>query len=601
MSRLIELELERNLLRISFAYDRELVNVVRNLPERRWDPQVKSWFVPLVHLPYVLGQLAGNLLKMSEELSAYCEKQGISADERATSGVDVVVRAPSAAAGYLNTVRGSFAIDGREGSAISVPANTYTVSKLNEAARAVLRDHFVEDIWIVGELHDYDKNVSAGDRAYFFALTERPYEGAREVARIAVVMFVEVRRHIENVLASMPQPLRLRDGLLVRFKARVDLYPQNGRYQLIVSDIDPSYTVGELEMNRERVFRLLEAEGVHTNNLQKSFVACPLRVGLITSYESDAYNDFLHGLRLSGFGFELTTHHASVQGINTESSVLSALDYFAHRAEEFDVLVIVRGGGSRSDLAYFDTEAIGRAVCAHPLKIVIGVGHQRDQCLLDFIAHSTKTPTAAAELLVRSVQEFWDGVDTRFAQIAGQAQSQILTAHHRLATCSTAIERQASGRLVGERARMSNLGVRISDSAARQIARASTRVEVSSEQIGARARACLKRGERELDYARQHLEPGRILRNSMQKHALIEQQAERMEQQIARVLGRQREQVENAAHNLRLLDPQRVLERGFAILRSRGKLVRSTGDVPRNEPLTVTLADGVIHVERIDE
>ncbi len=604
MSRPVDLEIEGIHLRISFSYDRELVNVVRNLPERRWDPQVKSWFVPLTHLAYTLTQLSGNTIKMSAELQTYCEKNDVKPAEvqKEDAGTRVDVRASTAA--YSNDASRSV---GKSSGAVSernlatVPANTFTVSGLNQAARAVLRDHFVEDIWIVGELHDYDKNVSAGSRAYFFALTERPYAGAREIARITAVMFDEVRRQIEKMLGDLPQPLRLRDGLVVRLKARVDLYPQNGRYQLIVSDIDPAYTVGELEMNRERVFRLLEAKGVHTQNMNKSMSICPLRVGLITSYESDAYNDFLHGLKLSGLGFELTTHHASVQGVNTESSVLGALNYFARRADAFDVLVIVRGGGSRSDLAYFDTEAIGQAVCAHPLKIVIGVGHQRDQCLLDLIAHSTKTPTAAAEYLVRRVQDYWEGMDQRFGQIAGLAQTQITAAGHRVAASSAGIERYVGTRLVTERARMSNLGVRISDSAARQIARASTRIEVSGEQVGARSRACLQRAQRETGYAREQLQTARILRGAQQQSLVLDRAGERLKQLSERQLSRNLGQVDNAAHSLRLLDPQRVLERGFAILRSHGKVVRSAGAVPLNQPLTLTLADGNIRVERTEE
>lgn len=602
MARPIDLEIEGNHLRISFSYDRELVNVVRNLPDRRWDPQVKSWFVPLVHLSYTLTQLSGNVLKFSAELHAYCEKNDVSKEPEIGSEASVDVRGSTAA--YSNDL--SRVLD--EGSALragnsaaTVPANTFTVSGLNQAARVVLRDHFVEDIWIVGELHDYDKNVSANSRAYFFALTERPYEGAREIARISAVMFDEVRRQIDGLLKDLPQPLRLRDGLVVRLKARVDLYPQNGRYQLIVSDIDPAYTVGELEMNRERVFRLLQAEGVHTRNMDRPMSVCPLRVGLITSYESDAYNDFLHGLKLSGLGFELTTHHASVQGVNTESSVLSALDYFAKRAAAFDVLVIVRGGGSRSDLAYFDTEAIGRAVCAHPLKVVIGVGHQRDQCLLDLIAHSTKTPTAAAEMLIRMVQDFWNVVELRFEQIVGHAQAQISMAENNVASNSGRIERFVNQRLVGERARISNLGVRISDYAARQISRASTRIEVSGEQIDARSRGCLKRAHRDTNYAREQLQSARVLRGVQQQGAQLERAADQIKLQTERQISRNFERIDNAAHSLRLLDPQRVLERGFAILRSHGKVVRSADEVPFEQPLTITLADGIIGVERTKE
>ncbi len=574
---MIDIELAERTLRISFPYERELVNTVRNLPERRWDANSKAWFVPLQHLAYVLEQLEGHHFKLSVELRTYCESAGQSL-------------APSPPA--LSSVAGL---------ATPVPADTYTVSKLNQAARAVLRDHFKDDLWIVGELQDYDKNAAGNQRTSFFDLAERPYAGASEIARIKAVMFEEDRRRIEATLAALPQSIRLRDGLAVRLKARVELYPQNGRYQLIVSDIDPSYTAGELEMNRERVFRALEARGIEGKNMARELAVCPLRVGLITSHESDAYNDFVHGLRLSGLGFELTTHHASVQGHNTEASVLEALDYFARRAAAFDVVAIVRGGGSRSDLAYFDTEAIGEAVCLHPVKVICGVGHQRDQCLLDFIAHSTKTPTAAAELLIARVGQFLAGAEAAVEHMGVRATAQVLAAQSLLLRESARLERSVNARLVDERASTAQLSARIAQGARRRIAKDSLRVEISGEQISARARACVERAEHEVRHGREQLDEARLFRLIGRRREGVEAAAARLGPQARMALARRSEELEHAAHNLRLLDPQRVLERGFAILRSRGKLVRSSEDVAMDQLLDVRLADGSISVKRVPD
>ncbi|MFU8805523.1 MAG: exodeoxyribonuclease VII large subunit, partial [Bradymonadaceae bacterium] len=359
MSRLIDIENERNCVSISFPYEPTLVDLVRTFPERFYDRQKRVWYVPLQHLGYVLQQLDDHHFKLSPSLRRYCDEND-----------DDVAEAPQPAAP-------------------PIPDGSYTISRLNQAARQALRQAFDEEIWLVAELQDFDKNGAANYRTYFFDLVERPYAGATEVARIKAVLFDDPRRGIENKLERSGSGIRLRDGLAVHLKGRIDLYAQSGRYQIVITDIDPAYTTGEIELNRERILRELRRLGLHEKNIRLPWPTCPLRIGLITSYESDAYNDFIHQLELSSLGFDVTVHHAQVQGQHTEASVLRALSYFADRAEDFDLVAIVRGGGSRSDLAYFDTMPIGRAVCEHPLKIVCGVGHQRDQCLLDAIAYST--------------------------------------------------------------------------------------------------------------------------------------------------------------------------------------------------------------------
>jgi exodeoxyribonuclease VII large subunit len=142
-------------------------------------------------------------------------------------------------------------------------------------------------------------------------------------------------------------------------------------------------------------------------------VPVPLRVGLITSLGSDAYNDVLRTLQESGFAFRVTAHGARVQGRSTEPSVLNALDWFRERAADFDVILVCRGGGSRTDLAWFDSVQLGRAVALFPLPVVVGIGHEQDFSVLDAVGWRAKTPTAAASLLVDAVARSLDDLELR--------------------------------------------------------------------------------------------------------------------------------------------------------------------------------------------
>ncbi|WP_158542525.1 exodeoxyribonuclease VII large subunit [Lujinxingia litoralis] len=571
MARMIDIEEQHSRLRISFPYDRELVAVVRTLPERWYDKHTRSWLVPLEHLAFVIDRLNAHHFKHSEALRAYCSQHQA-----------VVQQLPEPALPPL-------------------PEGTLSVAQLNHQARQVLRERFAEPVWLVGELQDFDKNRASGYRTFFFDLVERPYAGASEVARIKAVLFDGARRLIEETLQESALDVTLRDGLAVRLLVKVELYPQNGRFQVVVEGIDPRYTAGELEMNRERAFRALESAGLAGLNLARPLPLCPLRVGLITSYESDAYNDFAHQLARSGLGFELCVHHANVQGARTEASVLRALRYFERRADQVDVVAIVRGGGSRSDLAYFDTEAIGQAVCRLPIKVICGVGHQRDVCLLDLISESTKTPTAAADLLIAQVERYWSAMGERYARIAREALRQVDSQRQYL--------RVLSARLAGEVTREVERA-RARDARARQRARGAIREQLAlARQAGRRAEERLARGShlrtrearRELWRAAGGLSLGAIELRMRRKEDELRAQKERLDRAQRVVLRQAKARLELAEEQRRLLDPARVLARGFAIVRTEKGIVRDPARLARGQRMEVELARGRFVAIREDE
>ncbi|RVU44094.1 exodeoxyribonuclease VII large subunit [Lujinxingia sediminis] len=571
MARMIDIEEQHSRLRISFPYDRELVAVVRTLPDRWYDKHTRSWLVPLEHLAFVISKLEAHHFKHSEDLRSYCADNQSQARE---------LPAPA-----LPTV----------------PEGTLTVAQLNHQARLALRERFAEAVWLVGELQDFDKNRASGYRTFFFDLVERPYAGASEVARIKAVLFEDDRRRVEEALRQSALDVRLRDGLAVRVLVKIDLYPQNGRFQVIVQDVDPRYTAGELEMNRERAFRALEARGVAGLNLALPLPLCPLRVGLITSYESDAYNDFAHQLAQSGFGFALTVHHANVQGVHTEASVLRALRYFEARASDFDVVAIVRGGGSRSDLAYFDTEAIGEAVCRLPLKVICGVGHQRDVCLLDVISTSTKTPTAAADVLIEQVERFGATMEDRYARLARHATRQVERERQRLRVASAVLERDVTRGVERARLREARARDRVSAAVRRRVDKAARHTERAEERL---ARAVERRTDdarREVERASRGLSWHAVQARLRRRLDEIRDRQERLDRATRVTLMQARAKLEFAEEQRRLLDPARVLSRGFAIVRGPQGVVRGPGELEVGAHFEVELAGGRLTATRISD
>lgn len=567
MPRVLDVDAQQQRIKIDFPYDPELVDVVRTLPDRSFDRRTKCWFVPLKHLEYVIDRLEGYHFKCSPQLRRIRSRESTEQTPRSTIG--------------------------------EIPEGTWTISRLNQAAKAALRERFDDRIWIVGELQDYDKNRNGRYQTYFFDLVERPFEGASEVAKIKAVMFDEHRQTIRRRLRD--SDLELSDGLSVRLAGRVDLYHRNGRYQFRVEDIDPAFTVGEIALNRERVVRLLKKKGIASANLERPWPVCPLRVGLITSYDSDAYNDFVHQLRHSGRGFSVTVFDVNVQGTKTEPTVLKALEYFRRRRRDFDVVVIVRGGGSRSELSYFDTEAIGKAVCEHPIKVMCGVGHQRDTSLLDMIAESTKTPTAAAEALVARVQDFVDRIDRTYEAIAVEVQRRMDVQRRRLRTRVGRFQRVVTRNLERGKRRLERMETAVVERSRGTLKTRRRQMETATRTLASLRRRKLKRQRRRVDRAQKGLSPERMSRQLKRKRERLQTAVDRLQQAVRRQIADRRRRFDHLDEQLRLMDPKRVLKRGFAIARSEDGVIRSRDDIAYGCDFDVVVGDGILRARRLEE
>lgn len=568
MSRLLDVDDGR--VRISFAYDQELVTVMRGLPERRYDAASKTWTVPVKYLLHVVRRLEGYRFEYTARFVRY--REGL--DEEAPEGE-------------------------QESRKPAVPEGTWTVSALNHAAQQALRERFEGAVWIVGELQDFDKSKRSAYRHLFFDLVERPVEGAAEVARISAVIFEVARGEIEGLARA--HKLELRDGVSVRLRCRVELYARSGRYQIVVDGIDPAYTLGELELNRDRVFEALKKKGIEELNRGLSWPLCPLRVGLITSHGSDAYNDFIHQLKESGRAFSVVVHHTNVQGVHTEESVLRALRYFEERADEFDLVAIVRGGGSRSDLAYFDTEAIGEAVCRFPLKVICGVGHQQDICLLDLIAESAKTPTAAAEQIVGQVDRFVEQIEGLYKEIGHLGELRLSEAKQNLIRHGARLERVVQRRLGAAWRAQDQVESALIQATRERIAQGRRAEVASRERLALASRLSMREKRGKLAMARQELSLRRFEREFFYWRSDLERYVQGLAQGALRVSERERLRVEQMGERLGLLDPRRVLERGYALIRSEEGVISSREGLRVGETFDIVFADGTLRARRLDE
>jgi exodeoxyribonuclease VII large subunit len=540
------------LLRIKFPYDPRLVALVKGLPGRQWNNGDKFWSVPKEHVVSVVELLRPHGFTFDEEtLRLYEAGHGASGDH-------------------------------------------LTVSQLNLRVREALLDAFPSPLWVVGEISGFNKNAQK-QNIIFFQLVERTTSGTTPPS-VSAVLYPEDRRLLELRLRQQGNPFQIEDEISVRVLVQVDLYVQGGRYQVVVKDVDPLYTLGEVARRREEIVRKLTAEGIVERNRSLPFPNLPLRVGVVTSLGSDASFDVLHTFRESGFSFQVVVHGARVQGPSTEPSVLNALDWFRDRAGEFDVVLICRGGGSRTDLAWFDSEALGRAVAIFPLPVVVGIGHEEDRCVLDEVGWRQKTPTAAAQTVVERVRQALDRVADTAKRLLGEAGVRVeeATAAHRerAARLARAVEGVLDGevRELVHRAGRLRRGVR-------------GRLQLARESA-ARFRLALQRSaDALLGRTGAHLDDvaDRVSRGAERSLATAGQRVS----QVALVLpsrsrmrvDRAAERLEGQAKRLHALDPRRVVERGYAIVRlAEGPVVTDAGQAPPGVSLRAHLRRGVLRL-----
>jgi exodeoxyribonuclease VII large subunit len=302
-------------------------------------------------------------------------------------------------------------------------ALTLSVAELGEVINRALKVGLGGGVWVRGEVQGWN---GRGNHAYFRLVEDGP-DGK---ASIDVAWFAFQRTKLRPLLANAG--LDFGDGLKVRIFGTVDFYAPNGRISLKMSDVDPRYTLGELALERDALVRRLKEQGLFDANRRHMLATVPLRVGVITSIGSAAWHDFTAEIERSTLGFRLVAVDVRVQGDDAPDMVAAALDQLGGR-NDLDVLVVIRGGGSKTDLAAFDTETVARAIARCDLPVFTGIGHEIDVSVADEVAHrSFKTPTAVAGALIERVLTWVQATEATWTSIAHRAERALEQADARL-------------------------------------------------------------------------------------------------------------------------------------------------------------------------
>ncbi len=350
--------------------------------------------------------------------------------------------------------------------------------ELNQLVRRSVRTCLPDEYWVQVELSDVRANYSG--HCYLECVQKDPKSNSLIAKARGIIwsnVFSQLKPYFEQETGQA-----FISGIKVLVKVTVDFHELYG-YSLTIVDIDPAYTLGDMARRRREILLRLQEEGVLSLNKELELPMLAQRIAVISSATAAGYGDFCNQLENNAFGFAFYPRlfPAIMQGERVEASVIAALDRIYAESEKWDVVVIIRGGGATSDLSGFDTYDLAASCAQFPLPIITGIGHERDDTVIDLVTHTrVKTPTAAAEFLVNHLRQTAEQLENYAYYIRQEVPARLNREKERLERCITRIPARVQMRLQREDFRRERLAKRMEMAWQSRLAREQYRLELSS-------------------------------------------------------------------------------------------------------------------------
>ena len=402
----------------------------------------------------------------------------------------------------------------------------------------------LQNQWVIAETSDLRLNRSGH---CYTELIEKDDRGTT-IAKIGAAIWAGTYRDLYNkFLRSTGQVLAT--GMKVMVKVTVNFHSLYGM-KVVINDIDPNYTLGDMARQRQEIINRLTAEGIIDLNKELTWPEVPQRIAIISAEGAAGYGDFMNQLTGNPYGLQFYTclFNAVMQGAQTVPTVMAAMDRINRHIDLFDCVVIIRGGGATSELNSFDNYDLASYVANFPIPVIVGIGHERDVTVLDYVAAlRVKTPTAAAETLIQRgttalahLDELQDAVVTAVRDTVGQAREH-------LAFFTTMIPAAARHLIDTNRIRLDNHA-------------------------------------RNIPFAAQGL--------IVNQRTRLERAVERMGDAVSRALQREQQRLVALGDKATLLSPVNTLQRGYTLVRLGDKCVTAADQLHSGDQITVQFATG---------
>lgn len=457
-----------------------------------------------------------------------------------------------------------------EGTTRQEGPTAYTLSAFSRfVAQAMSREPVLMGAWVVAEISDM---AERGGHCYM-TLIEKDASGTT-VARMRANIWANRYLHIKNKFLYATQR-ELTNGMKVMFYGGANYHPNYG-LSFNIGDIEPSFTMGDLERIRREILAALQREGILNRNRSLTFSDPPRKIAIISSATAAGYGDFMNQLQHNSAGVEFNTllFPAIMQGDRTAQSVMAALDLVEQTSSimPWDCVVIIRGGGATTDMNGFDDLNLARRVATFPIPVIVGIGHERDRCVLDEIACvRCKTPTAVAAWLSDTAGMAWQRVCDLTSRIASFATERLKGEHIRLQSIETMIPSLADARIRNARIRLQSLSALIPSAAREATSKEKIRLEGITTTLRMASRMRIQK-----------------------EYPLLESMAESVRTAAISMLEKEKTRIDSLCRLTEVLSPTSTLKRGYSITRVNGKAVTDPKTVKSGDIIETQTAQGMI-------
>jgi exodeoxyribonuclease VII large subunit len=423
--------------------------------------------------------------------------------------------------------------------------------------------------WVIAEISEIRENYNG--HCYLELIEKHPDEISIR-SRVKAVIWSSRFRFLKSFFENSTSE-SLREGLKILIRVKIEYHELYG-LSLVINDIDPAFTIGEMALKRQQILKKLEEEGVLTMNKDLDFPVVPQRIAIISSRNAAGYTDFVKHLTGNSYGYVFYTVliETPMQGNETEGGVIKALEKIAGHLEKFDLAVIIRGGGSQTDLSWFDNYNIAYYITQFPLPVITGIGHEKDLSVTDIVAfRSLKTPTAVADYLI----ECMNNADIRLIEMGKDItdKSQLILEENKKRIDSSRLKLIPVARIMIAEFKEELSGIKID------------MISTGKEYIMRAGLFPANQMSRLISGARSH-----ISSNS----SLLISRNQSLVSHSKNCLNNFNNKMAVLENSLKILDPQNVLKRGFTITSLNGKIIKQSVQVKKDDLINTRFSDGSV-------
>ncbi len=421
--------------------------------------------------------------------------------------------------------------------------------------------------WVIAEISELNEN-QAGH--CYLELIEKQTDDKNIRSRARGIIWSSRYRFLKSLFENMTGET-LRSGIKVLIKVKVEYHEIYG-LSLIITDIDPSFTIGEMAIKKQLIIKQLEQEGVFSMNKELDFPLFPRRIAIISSRNAAGYTDFINHLRQNSYGYIFYTafFESAMQGDETEQGIIKSLDKIGENYIMFDLVVIIRGGGSQTDLSWFDNYNIAYYITQFPLPIITGIGHDKDLSVTDMVAYlALKTPTAVADYIIDSVVR----VESHLAEMSSEIRN---LSQHIVEKNKNRVESSKMRLLPLSRIMVSGIKDKLSDEII-AIINIGKKYIYKAGTISATQRSELVSAAKSFSAA---------------KRLYIEEMHRRLNILTLSNLSSRNGKVTSLENTLNILNPENVLLRGYTITSLNGRILKKSDKIKKEDLIDTQFADG---------